>query len=120
MSLQAPGAGVLRALRGRGRRGRAARVPVAGAQDGALRARAAAARAVRAARRRAAHAPRRAGAGRAGTASTASAPTHCLRPTVLATHTQFVRPGRVLGTAAAAALPAQPLYTPARGNVPMV
>lgn len=41
-------------------------MPVAGAQDGALRARAAPARAVLAARRRAAHAPRGHRAGRAG------------------------------------------------------
>lgn len=64
---QAAGAGVLRAVPGRGARGRAARVPVAGAQDGALRARAAPARALRAARRRAAHPPRGHGARRAGT-----------------------------------------------------
>lgn len=58
---QTAGAGVLLALPGRGRRGRAARLPVAGAQDGALRARAPAARhlaAPRPARRRAAHAAR--------------------------------------------------------------
>lgn len=64
--MQTVGAGVLGALPGRGRRGRAARVPVAGPQDGALRAGAPAARAVaaaRAARRRAADA---AGGGRAG------------------------------------------------------
>lgn len=61
MRVQATGAGVLLALPGRGRRGRAARLPVAGAQDGALRARPPAARAVaapRAARRRSAHAAR--------------------------------------------------------------
>lgn len=70
MCLQAAGAGVLRAVPGRGRRGRAARVPVAGAQDGALRARAPAAAGVgaagcaRAARRRRRHARRAAHAAR--------------------------------------------------------
>lgn len=59
---QAAGAGVLRAVLGRGRRGSAARLPVAGAQDGPLRARALAAGALRAPRpahRRAPHAAHR-------------------------------------------------------------
>lgn len=68
--VQSAGAGVLLAVPGRGRGGRAARVPLAGAQDGALRARAAAARHVARAQpqhRRAAHAARRRRARQRGT-----------------------------------------------------
>lgn len=58
---QTAGACVLRALPGRGRRRRAARLPVAGAQDGALRAGATAARAGHARHGRAPDAARRRG-----------------------------------------------------------